>query len=128
MGFSKSFSHAFWVTIVFVLAVIFVFEPKSETALNCLAWISTFIFFFFFVCGLCTSEDTTEDKLDAEQAARVAAECHAAEEAGKAAVLQERVKELEAALASERTARAAAEQGKAASDATLAAFRKSTSE
>jgi hypothetical protein len=38
------------------------------------------------------------------------------------------VKELEAALAAERTAKSAAEQGKAASDAALAAFRKSTGE
>ena len=66
---------------------------------------------------------SAKEKLAAEQAARVAAEHHTAEEAGKAAVLQERVKELEAALATERAARAAAEQNKAASDAALAAFR-----
>ena len=66
-----------------------------------------------------------KEKIAAEKAARVAAEHHAAEAAGKATVLQERVKELEATLAAERAARSAAEQGKAASDAALAAFRES---
>ena len=66
---------------------------------------------------------SAKEKLSAEQTARVAAERRADETAGKAAVLQERVRELEAALAAERAARAAAEQNKAASDAALAAFR-----
>ena len=57
MGFFKSISHAFWVTIVFITAIYFIFDPKSETALTCIAWVSTFLFLFFFVCFLCVKEE-----------------------------------------------------------------------
>jgi len=67
--------------------------------------------------------DRAKDALAAEQTAHAATRKHAAECEGKAAVLADRVKELEVALATEREARAEAERQKAAADASLAAFR-----
>lgn len=67
--------------------------------------------------------DSAREALATEQTAHAATRKQAAESEGKAAVLADRVKELEAALTAEREARAEAERLKAAADASLAAFR-----